>query len=128
MVFTPSNTSAADFKNDACSAVNVLDQSASQTCNGNGESALSRILKLVLNVLSFIVGAAAVIMIILGGFKFVTSNGDSNNVASARNSILYAVIGLVIVAAAQVLVHFVLANSNAAINNCKNVSCTAKNK
>ena len=125
LAVVPLTASAASFKNDACAAVNVLNNSNSTKCSSNGESALSRILKLVLNVLSFLVGITAIIMIIIGGFKFITSNGDSNNISSARNSILYAVIGLIIVAAAQVMVHFVLASSNAAINNCKSVSTCA---
>jgi len=128
LAVAPLTASAASFKGDACAAVNVLNNSKSTTCSSNGESALSRILKLVLNVLSFLVGITAIIMIIIGGFKFITSNGDSNNISAARNTILYAVIGLIIVAAAQVMVHFVLASSNAAINNCKTAACTSHNK
>jgi hypothetical protein len=55
-----------------------------------------------------IVGVAAVIMIIIGGFRYITSSGDSASVNSAKNTILYAIIGLVIVALAQVIVRFVL--------------------
>ena len=68
--------------------------------------------KFVINILSWIVGTASVIMMILGGFKFVTSSGDSGRVSSARNSILYAVIGLAIVASAQIIVHFVLTKAS----------------
>ncbi len=62
----------------------------------------------IINILSFIVGVAAVIMIIIGGFKYVTSNGDANSITGAKNTILYAIIGLVIVAMAQVIVQFVI--------------------
>jgi hypothetical protein len=47
-------------------------------------------------------------MIIFGGFKYITSGGESGNVTSAKNTIIYAVIGLVIVAFAQFIVQFVL--------------------
>jgi hypothetical protein len=47
-------------------------------------------------------------MIVFGGFKYITSGGDSNNVSGAKNTIIYAIIGLVIVALAQLIVHFVL--------------------
>jgi hypothetical protein len=47
-------------------------------------------------------------MIIIGGFKYITSGGDSNNVSSAKNTILYAIIGLIIVALAQTIVRFIL--------------------
>jgi uncharacterized membrane protein YuzA (DUF378 family) len=59
-----------------------------------------------------IVGMAAVIMIIVAGLKFVTANGDSSRVASARNTLIYALIGIAIAALAQVLVHFVLSATN----------------
>jgi hypothetical protein len=47
-------------------------------------------------------------MIILGGFKYITSGGDTGNVTGAKNTILYAIVGLVIVALAQIIVRFVL--------------------
>lgn len=64
--------------------------------------------KLAVDVLSIIVGIAAVIMIIIGGFKYIISSGDSSNITSAKNTILYAIIGLVIVALAQIIVTYVL--------------------
>lgn len=63
---------------------------------------------LVINVFSWVVGVVAVIMIIVGGFKYITSGGDSGKITSAKNSIIYAIIGLVIVALAQIIVQFVL--------------------
>jgi hypothetical protein len=62
----------------------------------------------VINIFSLVVGVVAVIMIIVGGFRYITSGGDSNNVSAAKNTILYAIIGLVIVALAQFIVRFVL--------------------
>jgi len=62
----------------------------------------------VLNILSVVVGAVAVVMIIVGGFRYTTSGGKEEGVKGAKNSILYALIGLVIVALAQVIVRFVL--------------------
>lgn len=62
----------------------------------------------VINIFSWIVGVAAVIMIMVGGFRYVTSQGDSNNISAAKNTILYAIIGLVVVALSQVIVRFVI--------------------
>lgn len=79
--------------------------------DGSGSSAddrVSGITEKVINVFSFIVGVAAVIMIMIGGFRYVTSNGDSGSITAAKNTILYAVIGLVIVAMAQLIVRFVI--------------------
>jgi hypothetical protein len=53
----------------------------------------------------------AVIMIIYGGFRYITSGGDSNRVGSAKNTLIYAIIGLIIVALAQLIVHFVLSTT-----------------
>lgn len=71
-------------------------------------SDVDRIIKLVINIFSLIVGVVSVIMIIIGGLKYITSGGDSGNITGAKNTILYAIIGLVVVALAQVVVKFVL--------------------
>ena len=47
-------------------------------------------------------------MIIVSAFKYITSGGDSNKVASAKSSLIYAIIGLVIVGLAQFIVNFVI--------------------
>lgn len=74
---------------------------------------VDNIIATVVNVLSIAVGIIAVIMIIIGGLKYITSSGDSNNVTSAKNTILYAVVGLVIVAIAQFIVKFVVTKATA---------------
>ncbi len=75
---------------------------------------VDNIIKLVINILSLIVGVVSVIMIIIGGLKYITSGGDSGNITGAKNTILYAIIGLVVVALAQVVVKFVLAKTTQA--------------
>lgn len=69
---------------------------------------VDNLVKTVVNVISWVVGIVSVIMIIIGGLKYITSSGDSANVTSAKNTILYAIIGLVVVAFAQIIVRFVL--------------------
>jgi hypothetical protein len=73
---------------------------------------VNKMVKTVISLLSFVIGVVAVIMIIIGGFKYITSAGDAGKVTSAKNTILYAVIGLVVVALAQVIVRFVLQKSD----------------
>ena len=99
----------ADIDQGLCSGANLtLDEQA--TCNPDeANDAVNNIVTTVINIFSWIVGVVCVIMIIYGGFKYVTAGGDSNNVTSAKNTILYAIVGLVIVALAQVIVKFVLA-------------------
>ncbi len=62
----------------------------------------------VVNLISVAVGIAAVIMMIIGGFRYITSGGNQESIKSAKNTLLYAIIGLVIVALAQTIVAFTL--------------------
>lgn len=85
-------------------------------CGGaveTGSGRIQNIVTTIVNIFSIVVGIVAVIMIIVGGFKYITSGGDSGNITSAKNTIVYAVIGLVIVALAQFIVQFVLTRVNA---------------
>ena len=83
-------------------------QDVGGTGEGRGEGAFMNLLKDVINLLLFIIGAIAVIMIIIGGIKYTTSNGDQAQVTSAKNTILYAVVGLVVAIMAYAIVNFVL--------------------
>ena len=62
----------------------------------------------VTNVLLFIIGAVSVIMLIIGGVRYTISQGDSSAVTSAKNTILYAVIGLIVAILAYAVVNFVI--------------------
>lgn len=73
-----------------------------------GTTRLNDIITSIINIFSLIVGLVSVIMIIYGGFLYVTSGGDSGKVTNAKNAIIYAIIGLVVVALAQFIVQFVL--------------------
>ena len=65
-------------------------------------------IKNVVNVLLFLLGAIAVIMIIIGGIRYATSNGDSGAIKGAKDTILYAVIGLIVAILAYAIVNFVV--------------------
>lgn len=71
---------------------------------------LTNLIAKIVNILSVLIGTIAVIMLIYGGFRYVTSAGNDAGVQAAKNTILYAIIGLIIVALAQVIVKFVLTN------------------
>lgn len=84
---------------------------ASGQCESTGTGATEKVNSTIakgLNLFSAVVGIIAVVMIIVGGIQYITSGGDSGNVTKAKNTILYAVIGLVVVALAQIIVQFVL--------------------
>lgn len=74
------------------------------------KTSLTTFIESIIDVLLFIVGAVAVIMIIVGGIKYVTSGGDQNNVKSAKDTILYSVIGLIVAILAYAIVKFVVTN------------------
>lgn len=78
---------------------------------GDAGSKVNDLIRQVINIISLVVGVVAVVMVIYGGFKYITSGGEGGNVSSAKNTILYAIIGLVIVALAQVIVRFVLSKT-----------------
>jgi hypothetical protein len=86
----------------------------SQITSDDADSSVATIINTVIDIFSIIVGAVSVIMIIFGGLRYITSAGDSANVTAARNTILYAVVGLVIVIFAQTIVKFVVARLTSA--------------
>jgi hypothetical protein len=97
------NPAAGAIQQGACEAAgqpNCTDEAA----NGSVGNTVASII----DVLSIVVGLAAVIMIIIGGLRYITSGGASEKVTGAKNTLLYAIIGLVVVALAQVIVHFVI--------------------
>jgi hypothetical protein len=97
--------------NGLCAGANFQFTENPGQCNVAGTDATTRINSIVhtiVNLLSAIVGIVAVIMIIVGGFRYITSGGNDTSVTAAKNTILYAIIGLVVVALAQILVRFTL--------------------
>jgi cytochrome bd-type quinol oxidase subunit 2 len=87
------------------------DSTACTTITGDSATQANSLVARIINIFSVVVGVVSVIMIIYGGFRYITSGGESGNITSAKNTILYAIIGLVIVALAQFIVKFVLAKA-----------------
>ena len=106
MTMAPAVAQAATATQTACAA---LTSDANTSCTDtSGGANVNTLVKTIINILSVLVGVVAVIMIIVGGLKYITSNGDSSAISSAKNTIIYAIIGLVIVAMAQFIVQFVI--------------------
>ena len=101
-----------EIQNGLCAGANLEFTNPRDACkqDNNALERVSDIIRRIVNLLSIIVGVVAVIMIIIGGFRYVTSGGSDASVTGAKNTILYAVIGLIIVALAQLIVNFVLRN------------------
>lgn len=98
-----------DAKQAACSGAQL---EANAGCSQTQADKADTIVKRIVTILSIIVGIIAVIMIIINGLRFITSNGDSNTISSARNGIIYALVGLIIVALAQFIVRYVITNAS----------------
>lgn len=106
----PASVLAQNIDSGLCAGAE-FDVTQLDSCNpdaSGAEQTVNDIIELVINIFSLVVGVISVIMIIVGGLKYITSGGESGSVSGAKNTILYAVIGLVVVALAQVIVRFVL--------------------
>jgi hypothetical protein len=113
-LLTTGGLAYADCPSDPASA-------KGQALNGIGvsgsdcdDSGVSNIIKTAVGILSIIAGIVAVIMVIISGFRYMTSAGDSGKIASAKNTLIYALVGLAIAALAQFLVHFVITQATSA--------------
>jgi cytochrome bd-type quinol oxidase subunit 2 len=104
----PAVVSADDIQDPLCGGTNFTFTNGTCTDLGETDDNASNLIKAIINILSVIVGVIAVVMIIFGGLKYITSNGESSNITSAKNTIIFAIVGLVIVALAQFIVRFVL--------------------
>ena len=103
IVVTPLAMDAPVFAN----AKSEVTSGISSVNDGNSTDLPSFITNIV-NILLFLAGAVAVIVLIIGGIRYVISSGDSGQVQSAKNTILYAVVGLVVVIMAYAIVNFVI--------------------
>jgi hypothetical protein len=102
-------------------AAGPTDSAKTQVCTGvsgqaggacgTGGVDISKTLKGVLNLLTVIAGIIAVIMVVISGMKYTTSGGDPQAVSSAKRTLIYALVGVVVVAMSQFMVHFILAKT-----------------
>lgn len=74
-----------------------------------GDPVTTTVVKII-NILLYVSGIIAVVYIVIAGFRYVTSNGDSAAISKAKNNIIYALIGLAIAISAYAIVNFVIGN------------------
>ena len=107
------NLAYADCANPATSAEAVqcgsCDAAGQSSCDpAQATTNINDTITSVINLLSLAVGVVAVIMIIVAGFRYITSGGNEQTIATAKKTLLYALIGLAIAAVAQGIARFVL--------------------
>ena len=93
-----------------CSGSQIYDASTN-TCYDTSlptVSASSSELQTILQILFGILGALAVLFIVIGGFSYVVSGGDPQATGKAKSTIMYAVVGLIIAVFAEAIVTFVI--------------------
>ena len=92
------------------SAVGIYDACSTDPNNivcANSSESVDPVIKTIIRYLLIISGIVSVVMVIIGGLKYSTSNGDSSKLSSAKNTILYAIIGVIISALAYGIVDYV---------------------
>ncbi|MDB5184875.1 MAG: rane protein of unknown function [Candidatus Saccharibacteria bacterium] len=90
----------ADNRPDVCTDTQSQDV--------NGENPIIHIISIALNVISIIAGIMAVIGLIVAGLRFVTANGDPSGAKSARETVVYSLVGIIVIVVSQSIIGFVL--------------------
>ena len=96
------------------SAFDGTIQQGADSAKGAGQATnlfgASGVFTTITNVLLYLVGAISVIMIIIGGIRYIISGGDSTNVSAAKNTILYAIVGIIVAVLGYAIVNFVISS------------------
>ena len=80
----------------------------SKVCASKGKDNVANTARNLINLSLWAIGIVAVIMIVISGYKFITANGEAAKVTSARNTLLYSVIGLAVALLAWAIVSFIV--------------------
>ncbi|MCX6728154.1 MAG: hypothetical protein NTV39_00070 [Candidatus Saccharibacteria bacterium] len=96
--------SASDLSDGAAAA----QPKGSNPCLFTTQSCPNGLFTNIVNIMLFVIGAVAVLMLIYGGIRYTTSGGDAKNVTAAKDTILYGVVGIVVAILAYAIVNFVI--------------------
>ncbi|HEV2402940.1 MAG TPA: pilin [Candidatus Saccharimonadales bacterium] len=94
-----------------CNGVQTVPGAGSNCTTSPGSPTLNGVIAAVVNILSAAIGILAIIMIMFAGFRYVNAGGDSGKISSAKDTIIYAIVGLVVAGFAQAIVRLVLHKS-----------------
>lgn len=108
----------SNSKSSACAGISQLG--AGQNC-GSGGTAVDGLIQTGVYILSWVIGIIAVIMVLVSGLKFITAGGESSKVAEAKTALMWALAGVVVVALAQALIHWVFNTSTSIVHNAGGV-------
>lgn len=100
----PAALALTENQKEVCEAIGSPDCQTDPT----GAKDPNALIESGIDIFSAILGIIAVIMIMVAGFKYITSSGDSSKISSAKSTLIYAIIGLIIVVLSQTIVKFVI--------------------
>ncbi|MEO7904846.1 MAG: pilin [Candidatus Saccharimonadales bacterium] len=83
-------------------------QAVCEASKKEGDKQVSGIAKKVINTMLYLLGIISVIMIVVGGIRYTTSTGDSSRIKASKDTIMYAIVGLVVALMAYSIVNFVV--------------------
>ena len=96
----------------AVNAANSTIANGANSAKGDGQQSNldgnTGVFKTISDVMLYIIGAISVIMLIIGGIRYVVSAGEQAAVTSAKNTILYSIVGIIVAIVAYAVVNFVI--------------------
>lgn len=108
----PAAVTLALLKVSTSSALEGGVRSGMQAAHGEGQPVNlfgdGAIFGSIVDIMLYLIGAIAVVMIIIGGLRYVISGGNATSVTAAKNTILYAIVGIVVALLAYAIIDFVL--------------------
>ena len=108
-VFGASVLSTASLSGSVFAQVSKgIDTATTSEMKGKSIDGDKGLIKTVVNVLLRAVGILSVIMIIFSGFRYITSAGDASKTKSARSTLIYSVVGLIVAIMAWAIVNMVI--------------------
>ncbi len=113
VAFGGNNAVQAQNFNGICDGLRDVGDNCDPPGQAVSESKINTLVNTALQIFSEIVGIVSVLMILYGGFRYITAGGDSSKISTAQQTIIYAIVGLVVAGLAQVISRFVL---NKAVN------------
>lgn len=115
LVSSPDAYAASNPIIPVCNDGNTSGTNASTTAvcedvnsQSSSDNPVIGIIRAAVEVISYIAGAAVIILILVSSIRFLTSSGDSGKVSQAKNGLIYALVGIIIVAFSQAIISFVL--------------------
>lgn len=111
----PAYAGAVDLLNNPCNAAGGVDTSNSAVCTDgtnttNPLTGSGGLIIRIANIIALIAGLAAVVVIIIAAWTFITSGGDAAKVRNAKSALAYALAGVAVISVADVIIRFALSN------------------